>query len=35
VAILPGDTPDTLAARVLIAEHQLYARTLADYVRRG
>jgi folate-dependent phosphoribosylglycinamide formyltransferase PurN len=35
VAILPGDTADTLAARVLIAEHQLYARTLADYVRRG
>jgi phosphoribosylglycinamide formyltransferase 1 len=34
VAILPGDTSDTLAARVLIAEHQLYARTLADYVSR-
>lgn len=34
VAILPGDTPDTLAARVLIAEHQLYSRTLADYVSR-
>jgi phosphoribosylglycinamide formyltransferase 1 len=34
VAILPSDTPDTLAARVLIAEHQLYARTLADYVSR-
>lgn len=35
VAILPDDTPDTLAARVLIAEHQLYSRTLADYVRRN
>jgi phosphoribosylglycinamide formyltransferase 1 len=34
VAILPGDTPDTLAARVLIAEHQLYSRTLANYVSR-
>lgn len=32
VAILPGDTPDTLAARVLIAEHQLYSRVLAHYV---
>jgi phosphoribosylglycinamide formyltransferase 1 len=34
VAILPGDTPETLAARVLIAEHQLYARTLVAYVAR-
>ncbi|MFY9351231.1 MAG: phosphoribosylglycinamide formyltransferase [Sphingobium sp.] len=34
VAILPGDTADTLAARILIAEHQLYARTLADFVTR-
>jgi formyltetrahydrofolate-dependent phosphoribosylglycinamide formyltransferase len=34
VAILPGDTPDTLAERVLIAEHQLYSRVLADFVRR-
>lgn len=34
VAIVEGDTPDTLAARVLIAEHQLYARTLADFVSR-
>ncbi len=29
VAILPGDTADSLAARVLIAEHQLYSRCLA------
>ena len=34
VAILRGDTPDTLAARVLIAEHQLYSRVLAKYVQR-
>jgi phosphoribosylglycinamide formyltransferase 1 len=34
VAILPGDTPDTLRDRVLIAEHQLYPRVLADYVSR-
>ncbi|HUQ14091.1 MAG TPA: phosphoribosylglycinamide formyltransferase [Novosphingobium sp.] len=34
VAVLPGDTPETLAARVLIAEHQLYPRVVADYVRR-
>lgn len=34
VAILPGDTADTLAARVLIAEHQLYARCLAALVSR-
>ena len=34
VAILPDDTPETLAARVLIAEHQLYSRTLAAYVSR-
>ncbi len=35
VAILPGDSADTLAERVLIAEHQLYARTLATYVSRA
>ncbi|WP_420607652.1 phosphoribosylglycinamide formyltransferase [Novosphingopyxis sp.] len=34
VAVLPGDDADTLAARVLIAEHQLYPRTLAAYVGR-
>ncbi|MCB2047258.1 MAG: phosphoribosylglycinamide formyltransferase [Novosphingobium sp.] len=34
VAILPGDTPDTLAARVLIAEHQLYSRCLEALVSR-
>lgn len=35
VAILPGDTADSLAARVLIAEHQLYSRCLADLVSRA
>ena len=35
VAIIPGDTPDTLAARVLIAEHQLYSRVLANHVSRN
>ena len=35
VAILPGDTGDSLAARVLIAEHQLYSRCLAELVRAG
>jgi phosphoribosylglycinamide formyltransferase 1 len=34
VAIIDGDTPESLAARTLIAEHQLYSRTLADYVSR-
>jgi phosphoribosylglycinamide formyltransferase-1 len=34
VAILPSDTAETLAARVLIAEHQLYPRCLADLVSR-
>jgi phosphoribosylglycinamide formyltransferase-1 len=32
VAILPGDTEHTLADRILIAEHQLYSRTLAKFV---
>lgn len=35
VALRPGDTPATLAARVRFAEHQLYPRVLADYVSRG
>lgn len=34
VAILPDDDADSLSARVLIAEHQLYSRALADYVSR-
>ncbi|MEX0342384.1 MAG: phosphoribosylglycinamide formyltransferase [Erythrobacter sp.] len=35
VAIWPGDTPEKLANRVRVAEHQLYPRVLADYVSRG
>jgi formyltetrahydrofolate-dependent phosphoribosylglycinamide formyltransferase len=34
VAILPGDTVETLSARVRIAEHQLYPATLAAFVMR-
>ncbi len=34
VALLSGDTETSLAARVLIAEHQVYARVLNDYVSR-
>jgi phosphoribosylglycinamide formyltransferase-1 len=30
VPVLPGDTPDALAARVLAEEHLLYPRALAD-----
>jgi formyltetrahydrofolate-dependent phosphoribosylglycinamide formyltransferase len=30
----PGDTPETLAARVLDLEHDLYPRCLADWARR-
>ena len=33
VAILPGDSADSLAARVLFAEHQLYARCLGELVK--
>jgi len=32
VPILPGDTPDSLAARVLAAEHALYPACLAEAV---
>ncbi|WP_174292964.1 phosphoribosylglycinamide formyltransferase [Sphingomonas bacterium] len=34
VAILPGDDADTLAARVLTAEHRLYPTILAEFVTR-
>ena len=34
VPILPGDTPESLAARVLVEEHRLYPRTLAEFVQR-
>ena len=35
VALLSDDTAETLAARVKMAEHQLFPRTLADYVSRA
>lgn len=34
VPILPGDTPDTLAARVLAEEHRLYPRVLTEWLAR-
>jgi phosphoribosylglycinamide formyltransferase-1 len=34
VAVLPGDSPETLAERVLIAEHQLYPRLVSHYLGR-
>jgi phosphoribosylglycinamide formyltransferase-1 len=33
VPVLPGDTADTLAARVLVEEHKLYPRALAMLAR--
>jgi len=33
VPVLPGDTPDSLAARVLLAEHQAYPKALAMVAR--
>ena len=33
VAVTPGDDPARLAARVRIAEHQLYPRVLNEYIR--
>ncbi len=35
VAVLRGDTRESLARRVQLAEHQLYPRVLADYVSRA
>lgn len=32
VAVLPTDTPESLAARILIAEHQLYPRIVAQHL---
>ena len=34
VAVLPGDTPQSLADRILIAEHQLYPRVISQYLGR-
>lgn len=33
VPILPGDTPETLAARVLVEEHRIYPLALAEMAR--
>lgn len=33
VSVLPGDTPDTLAARILAEEHRIYPDALAAHVR--
>lgn len=33
VPVRPGDTPETLAQRVLTAEHRLYPQALADFCR--
>ncbi|WP_026637481.1 phosphoribosylglycinamide formyltransferase [Duganella zoogloeoides] len=32
VPVLPGDTPDTLSARVLVQEHTLYPQAVRDFV---
>ena len=34
VPVLPDDTPDALAARVLTQEHRIYPQALADFLRR-
>jgi phosphoribosylglycinamide formyltransferase 1 len=34
VPVLPGDTPDLLARRVLVEEHKLYPAALADLIRK-
>ncbi len=34
VPILPDDTPESLAARVLVEEHRLYPKILAEFVQR-
>jgi phosphoribosylglycinamide formyltransferase-1 len=34
VPIEPGDTPQSLAARILAAEHELYPKALAEFVAR-
>jgi phosphoribosylglycinamide formyltransferase-1 len=31
VPVLPGDTPDSLAARVLVEEHKLYPAVLRRF----
>jgi phosphoribosylglycinamide formyltransferase-1 len=31
--VLPGDTPETLSARVLVEEHKIYPKALAMLAR--
>jgi phosphoribosylglycinamide formyltransferase-1 len=33
VPVEDGDTPETLAARVLVQEHELYWKTIRDYAK--
>ena len=33
VPVLPGDTADTLAARVLVQEHEIYPRAVLQLLR--
>jgi phosphoribosylglycinamide formyltransferase-1 len=35
VDVFPDDTPESLAARVLKEEHQLYPKTLAELIRKN
>jgi folate-dependent phosphoribosylglycinamide formyltransferase PurN len=35
VAVLAGDTEDSLAARILEQEHELYAEAVAEVIREG
>jgi phosphoribosylglycinamide formyltransferase 1 len=35
VPVLPGDTPETLHARIQVAEHELYPAALAEVLARG
>ena len=35
VPVLPGDTADTLAARILPAEHRIYSQAIARVLRHG
>ena len=32
VPVLPDDTPETLAARVLAQEHRVYPKAIADWL---
>ena len=34
IAVVPGDTPESLAARILEEEHRLYPKTIAEFCRK-